>query len=84
MFYLHVASSKGSMGGAPYIGPRLGDGLIFKAPLSQLDMKERLGKISTQSSNLSSSGRRRPAFINIGLILHGTIAITKMPGLHFE
>ena len=29
-----VASDKGSMGGAPYIGPRLEDGLIFEASLS--------------------------------------------------
>jgi hypothetical protein len=28
------------MGGAHYIGPRLGDGLIFVVSLSQLDTKE--------------------------------------------
>ena len=38
LLYLHV---KGPMGGAPYIGPRLGGGPIFKIPLSQLDVKER-------------------------------------------
>ena len=41
---------KGPMGGAPYIGSRLGDGPIFEVSLSQLDAKERPGKLSTQSS----------------------------------
>ena len=45
--HLYIASGKGAMGGAPYIGPRLWDGAIFEA---QLDIKEYLGKISTQSS----------------------------------
>ena len=41
--YLH---NKGPMGGAPYtIGPRLGDGPIFKVSVSQLDAKERPGRI---------------------------------------
>ena len=31
------------MGGAPYIGPRLGDGPIFKVSVSQLDAKEHPG-----------------------------------------
>ena len=35
---------KGPMGGAPYIGPRLGDGPIFEVSVSQLDVKERPGK----------------------------------------
>ena len=38
---------KGPMDGAPYIGSRLGDGLIFEVSLSQLDAKERSGKLST-------------------------------------
>ena len=32
------------MSGAPYIGPRLGDGLIFDVLLWQLDTKEYPGK----------------------------------------
>ena len=38
---------KGPMGGAPYIGSRLRDGLIFKVSRSQLDEKERPGKLPT-------------------------------------
>ena len=38
------------MGGAPYIGSRLGGGPIFEVSLSQLDTKERPGKLSMQSS----------------------------------
>ena len=38
------------MGGAPYIGSRLGDGPIFEASLSQLDAKERPGELPTRSS----------------------------------
>ena len=41
---------RGPMGGAPYIGPRLGDGLIFKVSVSHLDAKERPGKLPTLSS----------------------------------
>ena len=41
---------KGPMGGAPYIGSSLGDGPIFEGSLSQLDAKERPGKLSTRSS----------------------------------
>ena len=33
------------MGGAPYIGPRLGDGPIFEVSVSQLYAKERPGKL---------------------------------------
>ena len=40
------------MGGAPYIGPRLGDGPIFEVSVSLLDMKERQGKLL---HNLNSS-----------------------------
>ena len=40
------------MGDAPYIGPRLGDGPIFEVhvSVSQLDVKERPGKLPTGSS----------------------------------
>ena len=31
------------MGGAPYFGPRLGDGPIFEVSVSQLDVKEHPG-----------------------------------------
>ena len=41
---------KGPMGGASYIGSRLGDGPIFEVSLSQLDAKERPGKLPTRSS----------------------------------
>ena len=41
---------KGPMGNAPYIGSRLVDGPIFEVSLSQLDMKERPGKLPTRSS----------------------------------
>ena len=34
------------MGGAPYIGPRLGDGPIFVVSVSHLDVKERPGKFT--------------------------------------
>ena len=38
---------KGPMGGAPYIGSRLGGGLIFEVSLSQLETKKHPGKLST-------------------------------------
>ena len=38
------------MGGAPYIGLRLGDGRIFETSVSHLDVKERPGKLPTLSS----------------------------------
>ena len=44
MYILPYPHEKGPMGGAPYIGPRLGGGPIFKIPLLQLDAKERPGK----------------------------------------
>ena len=40
----------GPMGSAPYIGPRLGDGLIFEVSLSQLDTKECPSKLPMQYS----------------------------------
>ena len=41
---------RGPMGGAPYIGPRLGDGPIFEVSVLHLDAKERPGKLPTLSS----------------------------------
>ena len=38
---------RGPMGSVPYIGPRLGDGLIFKVSVSRLDAKERPGELPT-------------------------------------
>ncbi len=40
---------KGPMGGAPYIGSKLGDGPIFEVSLSQFDAKECPGKLPTWS-----------------------------------
>ena len=45
-----VPLQKGPMGGAPYIGSRLGDEPIFKASVSHLDAKECPGKLPTISS----------------------------------
>ena len=36
---------RGPMGGAPYIGPKLGDGPIFEVSASRLYSKERPGKL---------------------------------------
>ena len=41
---------RGPMDGAPYIGPRLGDGLIFEVSVSHLDAKEHSGKLPMLSS----------------------------------
>ena len=41
---------RGPMGGAPYIGPRLGGGPIFEVSVAHLDAKERPGKLPTLSS----------------------------------
>jgi hypothetical protein len=41
--------------GQPYIGPRLGDGAIFVVLVSQLDAKERPGKLPTDLHNSNSS-----------------------------
>ena len=43
-------AGKNSMGGAPYIGPRLRDGPIFEVSVSHLDTKECPGKLPTLSS----------------------------------
>ena len=49
---LHVPypRERGPMGGAPYIGPRLGGGPIFKVSVSRLYVKERPGKLLTLAS----------------------------------
>ena len=44
---------RGPMGGAPYIGPRLGDGPIFEVSMSRLDTKEHPGKLPTLASYLT-------------------------------
>ena len=43
---------RGTMGGAPYIGPRLGDGPIFEVSMLHLhaNVKELPGKLPTLSS----------------------------------
>ena len=41
---------RGPIGGAPYIGPRSGGGLIFEASVSRLYAKERPGKLPTLAS----------------------------------
>ena len=41
---------RGPMGCAPYIGPRLGDGPIFKVSVSRLYAKERPGKLPKLAS----------------------------------
>ena len=48
--YVPYPRERGPMGGAPYIGPRLGDGPIFEVSVSRLDAKERPGKLPTLSS----------------------------------
>ena len=50
--YIHVPypHERGPMGGAPYTGPRLGDGLIFEVSVSRLGVKEHPGKLPTLSS----------------------------------
>ena len=41
---------RGPMGGAPYTGPRLGDGPIFEVSVAHLDARECPGKLPTLSS----------------------------------
>ena len=50
--YAHVPypHERGPMGGAPYIGPKLGDGPIFEVSVSRLYAKERPGKLPMLSS----------------------------------
>ena len=47
---LPYPGERGPMGGAPYIGPRLGDGLIFEVSVSHLDTNECPGKLPMLSS----------------------------------
>ena len=49
---LHIPypRERGPMGGAPYIGPKLGDGPIFEVSASRLYSKERPGKLPTLAS----------------------------------
>jgi hypothetical protein len=42
-FFHDYPRQKRPMGGAPYIGPKLGGGPIFQVSVSQLDVKERPG-----------------------------------------
>ena len=44
-----MAAKRGPMGGAPYIGPRLGDGAIFKVSVSCLDAKKHPDKLVTHA-----------------------------------
>ena len=41
---------RGPMGGAPYIGPRIGGGPIFEVSVSHVYAKERPGKLPTLAS----------------------------------
>ena len=45
-----VTLRKGTMGGAPYFGRRVGGGPIFEVSVSQLDTKLCPGKLPTGSS----------------------------------
>ena len=51
-FIVHIpyTRKRGPMGGASYIGPRLGDGPIFEVPGSRLYAKERPGKLPALAS----------------------------------
>ena len=48
--YIPYPRERGPMGGAPYIGPRLGGGPIFEVSVSHLYAKERPGKLPTLAS----------------------------------
>ena len=50
--HLHIPYLReiGPMGGAPYIGPRLGDGPIIEVSVSRIDVKESPGKLPVGSS----------------------------------
>ena len=47
---LLYSRERGPLGGAPYIGPRVGGGPIFEVSVSHLDTKECPGKLHTPSS----------------------------------
>ena len=46
---------RGPMGGAPYIGPRLGDGPTFEVSVSRLYVKECPGNLSTLACGCDTS-----------------------------
>ena len=48
--YIPYPRERGPMGGAPHIGPRLGDGPIFEVSVSRLYAKEHPGKVPALSS----------------------------------
>ena len=48
--YIPYPCERGPIGGAPYIGPRLGDEPIFEVSVLHLVAKERPGKLPTLSS----------------------------------
>ena len=47
--YVPYPRERGPMGGASYIGPRLGDGPIFKVSVACLNVKEHPGKLRTHT-----------------------------------
>ena len=50
LIHIPYPRERGPMGGAPYIGPRLGGRPIFEVSVSRLYAKERPGKLLTLSS----------------------------------
>ena len=48
--HLPYHHERGPIGGAPYIGPRLGSGPIFEVSVSRLYAKECPGKLPTLAS----------------------------------
>ena len=65
------------MGSAPYTGPRLGDGPIFKVSVSRLDTKECPGKLSTDVHNINSS---RSYLLTSTLLEHGYQSRARVAG----
>ena len=55
MLHVPYPRERGPMGGAPYIGPKLGGGPIFEVSVSRLYSKERPGKLPTLASYLNRS-----------------------------
>ena len=49
-YVLPYPRERGPMGGAPYIGSKLGGGPIFEVSVSRLYSKERPGKLLTLAS----------------------------------
>ena len=50
IYLIPYPRERGPMGGAPYIGPRLGGGPIFEVSVSRLYVKERPGKLPMLAS----------------------------------